>query len=223
MVADLNKAFLPVLEHCLRFKVDLGLCLQRLIDSFNLLLLKQFAMMAATNDVQAAELAAKTKEQVSQTTKAREEERKYVQLKNNIEFLIEKKNQTIRELELRLENSYTRINDLSSMLKPDQQLFSEPEMHFKEEFLNRKAQLIDPAITEESEQTDSSEEAELNRIDYDQQFSKLIERHDAAYDDRTNNLNNMSKLVSMLQQKGSCEAAIQTDLVLSEKVEIDPS
>lgn len=99
MVADLNKAFLPVLEHCLRFKGELGLCLQRLIDSFNLLMLKQFAMMAATNDAQAAELAAKTKEQVSQTTKAKEEERKYVQLKNNIEFLIEKKNQTIRELE----------------------------------------------------------------------------------------------------------------------------
>ena len=53
------------------------------------------------------------------------------------------------------------------MLNPKQELSFDSDSHFKEDYLLRKAQLMDPAITEESNETDSSEEAVLNAINYD--------------------------------------------------------
>jgi hypothetical protein len=38
----LNKAFLPVLDYNICYKPELGLCLQRMIESYNLVILDQF-------------------------------------------------------------------------------------------------------------------------------------------------------------------------------------
>ena len=37
-----NVAFLPVLDYTISFKPELGMCLQRLVESYNLILLDQF-------------------------------------------------------------------------------------------------------------------------------------------------------------------------------------
>lgn len=79
---------------------------------------------------------------------------------------------------------------------------AEPQTHFKDDYLNRQAELMDPAITEDSHEQDSSEEVELARIDYDLEFSKCLAEHDQAYDGRTNNLNNMGRIIDMLKKKG---------------------
>lgn len=39
----LNAAFLPVLDYNISYKPELGLCLQRMIEAYNLLLLDQFS------------------------------------------------------------------------------------------------------------------------------------------------------------------------------------
>jgi hypothetical protein len=64
--------------------------------------------------------------------------------------------------------------------------------------------LMDPAITEESEQISSSEEAEFFDIFNDLQTQ--LSAHDDAYDGRTNNLNNMRRLIARLMKKGSRDA-----------------
>jgi hypothetical protein len=45
ILSDLNKlnaAFLPIVDYMVCYKSEIGLCLQQLIESFNILLLNQF-------------------------------------------------------------------------------------------------------------------------------------------------------------------------------------
>jgi len=57
----------------------------------------------------------------------------------------------------------------------------------------------------------SSEADELYQIEYDLSYKQYLDKHDEAYDGRTNNLNNMRLLIARLQKKGSREAGTQTD------------
>lgn len=41
-LASLNASFVPVLDYLISFKSELGLCLQRLVESYNMLMLAQF-------------------------------------------------------------------------------------------------------------------------------------------------------------------------------------
>ena len=63
MLGALNRAFVPVLDHLVCFKTELGLCLQRLVESYNILILKQFHTMAIVNDAKSHELDSKIEEE----------------------------------------------------------------------------------------------------------------------------------------------------------------
>ena len=41
-VTSLNKEFIPILDFCVCFKAELGQLLQKLVESYNLLILDQF-------------------------------------------------------------------------------------------------------------------------------------------------------------------------------------
>ena len=41
-LSTLNASFVPVLDYLICFKSELGLCLQRLVESYNLIFLSQF-------------------------------------------------------------------------------------------------------------------------------------------------------------------------------------
>ena len=86
-----------------------------------------------------------------------------------------------------------------------------PDFLHMNSFESRRTMLIDPAITEESDQISSSEEAELFDILNDLQ--QQITAHDEAYDGRTNNLNNMRRLIARLMKKSSRDVNVQTDAV----------
>ena len=41
-LSTLNASFVPVLDYMISFKSELGLCLQRMVESYNMLMLAQF-------------------------------------------------------------------------------------------------------------------------------------------------------------------------------------
>jgi hypothetical protein len=47
---QLNSAFVPILDHMVCFKSEVGLCLQRMIESYNVLFVKQFKLMIEANE-----------------------------------------------------------------------------------------------------------------------------------------------------------------------------
>ena len=52
----LNGAFIPVLDYTVSYKPELGLCLQRMIESYNLLLLDQFKAYYRNESLKANDL-----------------------------------------------------------------------------------------------------------------------------------------------------------------------
>lgn len=72
-----------------------------------------------------------------------------------------------------------------------------------DELVRRRSVLQDlPEDEAQNVEMSSSEEVELLQVHYDQKLSKSFRGHKDAYDDRTNNLNNMHRLVGRLLKKG---------------------
>ena len=60
-LSTLNANFVPVLDYLISFKSELGLCLQRLVESYNMLMLAQFKGYHNSENAKSKEFAEKVK------------------------------------------------------------------------------------------------------------------------------------------------------------------
>ena len=60
-LATLNACFVPVLDYLICFKSELGLCLQRMIESYNLILMAQFRGYFESENAESKEFREKVK------------------------------------------------------------------------------------------------------------------------------------------------------------------
>ena len=60
-LSTLNASFVPVLDYLISFKSELGLCLQRLVESYNMLMLAQFKGYHNADNAKSKEFSEKVK------------------------------------------------------------------------------------------------------------------------------------------------------------------
>ena len=60
-LSTLNASFVPVLDYLICFKSELGLCLQRMVESYNMLLMAQFRGYHNTENAKSKEFGDKIK------------------------------------------------------------------------------------------------------------------------------------------------------------------
>lgn len=60
-LANLNASFVPVLDYMICFKSELGLCLQRMIESYNMILMAQFRGYFDSENAKSKEFSDKVK------------------------------------------------------------------------------------------------------------------------------------------------------------------
>lgn len=60
-LSTLNACFVPVLDYLICFKSELGLCLQRMIESYNLVIMAQFKGYYNSENAKSKEFAEKVK------------------------------------------------------------------------------------------------------------------------------------------------------------------
>lgn len=60
-LSTLNASFVPVLDYLICFKSELGLCLQRMVESYNMLLMAQFRGYHNSENAKSKEFGEKIK------------------------------------------------------------------------------------------------------------------------------------------------------------------
>ena len=60
-LSTLNASFIPVLDYLICFKSELGLCLQRMVESYNMLLMAQFKGYFKSENAKSREFGEKIK------------------------------------------------------------------------------------------------------------------------------------------------------------------
>ena len=60
-LSTLNASFVPVLDYMISFKSELGLCLQRMVESYNMLMIAQFKGYHSAENSKSKEFSEKVK------------------------------------------------------------------------------------------------------------------------------------------------------------------
>ena len=97
-LSTLNASFVPVLDYMISFKSELGLCLQRMIESYNMLMLAQFKGYHNAENAKSKEFSEKVNFvdlKIKEVTQQKEEQDYKRELVNT---LIQSKDKAISEL-----------------------------------------------------------------------------------------------------------------------------
>lgn len=120
-LATLNATFVPVLDYLISFKSELGLCLQRMIESYNLILLAQFKNYQKTENAKSKEYSEKIFHVDTQIRDLFEQKTKIKSQQSMVETLIQTKDNYIAELEERVSTAEKNEKEIRDFLESQKQ------------------------------------------------------------------------------------------------------
>lgn len=132
-LSTLNACFVPVLDYLICYKSELGLALQRMVESYNMLLIAQFQGYFHSENLKSKEFSEKVHFvdlKIKEVTQQKAEQ-DYKQ--TLINTLIKSKDKTIEELNGRIEALEAKENELSDYIKKTKMNLEEPEERVKAE------------------------------------------------------------------------------------------
>ena len=126
-LSTLNASFVPVLDYLICFKSELGLCLQRMVESYNMLLMAQFRGYHNSENAKSKEFGEKIKfvDQRIKDVNQQKAEQDYKQ--DLINTLVRNKDKTIEELTQRLEHVEKSEEELKNYIKKTKMDLDQPE------------------------------------------------------------------------------------------------
>ena len=110
-LVTLNSAFVPILDYLTCYKSEIGLCLQRLVEAYNLLLLMQFEGFFTTENAKTKEFNDKIKKVdilIAETTAQKKEQDNKEDMINTLlaskDVAIKEQKQRIEDLERQMDS-----------------------------------------------------------------------------------------------------------------------
>jgi len=100
----LNGAFVPVLDYLTCYKSEIGLCLQRMVESYNLLILQQFEGFFTTENAKTREYNEKIKKLDILTAETNKQKDLQEQREDFVKTWIESKDNSNNEQKKRIED-----------------------------------------------------------------------------------------------------------------------
>ena len=134
----LNGGFLPILDYTIAFKPELGLALQRLVESYNLLMLDQFTAYYKVETHKMAEIKTKLKLLEEKEAVVQKLEKQFKNKAEMIKKVIISKDQEIETLRDQLQMNQKQVQDLEQFL-----VKVKADMREDERALARKARLME--------------------------------------------------------------------------------
>ena len=126
----LNGAFVPVLDYLTCYKSEIGLCLQRMVESYNLLILQQFEGFFTTENAKTREYNEKIKKLDILAAETNNQKKEQDLKEDMVNTLMASKDIAINEQKKRIEDLEAQLDELhkyvqSSKLDPEDPLAQE--------------------------------------------------------------------------------------------------
>ena len=208
-LSTMNACFVPILDYLICFKSELGLSLQRMIESYNLIIMQQFKNYFNSENAKSREFSEKIKyvdEKIKEVNQQKDEQDYKQELINT---LLQSKDKIIAELTMRNEALEEKEEDLQKYIKSTKMNLDEPDARVEQE----KQKILDQIAKADVESDALSSDSDLQLAE-----GKAVGWYDGACNDyqdteveRTNNLNNMQKIITRLLKKGNVTISTQTD------------
>ena len=155
---QLNEQFIPVLEQLVCYKSDMGLLLQRMVESYNLLILMQFTGFYNIENAKVKEYTQKNKvldQKIEETQKQRDI---YDGRQTMINTLLASKDVHIKQCEGRVEELEKKIDELHQYIKDQKMDLSVSQVALNQrEKLQKEIEMMD-----ESSDSIGSDSDDLN-------------------------------------------------------------
>ena len=111
-LSTLNNSFVPILDYLTCYKSEVGLCLQRMVESYNLLIMMQFEGFFTTENAKTREFNEKTKKLDILTAETSAQKREQDTKEDMINTLLASKDVQIREQKARIEALEAQMDDI---------------------------------------------------------------------------------------------------------------
>ena len=188
-LSSLNANFVPVLDYLICFKSELGLALQRMIESYNLIIMSQFKNYYNNENLKTREFTDKVQLVDVRIKDVNQQKAEQDYKRELINTLIESKDKIINELTMRVDALEQKDKDLQEYIVSTKMSMDEPDARIEAE----KQKILDQIATADVESDALSSDSDLQLAD-----NKASGFYDNACNDyseteveRTNNLNNM--------------------------------
>ena len=132
-LSTLNASFVPVLDYLICFKPELGLTLQRMTESYNLIVMAQYRGYFNSENAKTREYDEKIKyvdERIREVTQQKAEQEYKRELINT---LIESKDTIIKELTVRIDALEAKDAEITEYIQSTRMNLDEPEERVRQE------------------------------------------------------------------------------------------
>ena len=125
-LSTMNANFVPVLDYLICFKSELGLCLQRMIESYNLIIMSQYRGYFNSENTKTKEFSDKVKLLDEKIEEVDHQKAKQDYNQELINTLIASKDTLIKDLNMRLEAAEAKAEELTNYIKDNKLNLAEP-------------------------------------------------------------------------------------------------
>ena len=130
-LAALNANFAPVLDYLICFKSEVGLCLQRMVESYNMLILAQFKGYSQTENIKQKEFEERARELEQKVADVATQKAKQDFNDHAISELVLSKDKAIEDLRGQLEALQKKQDELQEWIERGKLHLDQPEERAK--------------------------------------------------------------------------------------------
>ena len=126
-LSTLNANFVPILDYLICFKSELGLSLQRMVESYNLIIMQQFRSYFHSENAKTREFTEKVQHVDDRIREVSHQKAEQDYKQELINTLVQSKDKIIAELNMRVDALEEKDRELQEYIKSTKMNLDEPD------------------------------------------------------------------------------------------------